>query len=95
VGLKVTAGEPVTPVPLNATLSGLSAALSVTVTLALRVPVAAGVKVTLMVHLAPAAKVLGLMGQVVAWAKSPELVPVTAMLLMVNGALPLLVKVTL
>src|SRR5947209_18957050 len=64
------------------------------VTLALRVPVAVGVKVTLMVQEALAASVLELLGQVLVWAKSPALVPVRPMLLMVRAALPLLVSVT-
>jgi hypothetical protein len=47
-----------------------------------------------MVQVAPAARVLGLLGQVLVWAKSPALVPVRPMLLMLRAALPLLVSVT-
>jgi hypothetical protein len=68
--------------------------LSLTVRLAVRAPVALGVKVTLMVQLLPAARVLGLMGQVLVWAKSPLLVPLIPMLLMVSAAFPLLVRLT-
>ncbi len=68
--------------------------MSVIDTLALRVPVAVGVKVTLMVQEAPAARVLDPVGQVLVWAKSPLLVPLKPMLLMVKAALPLLVNVT-
>jgi hypothetical protein len=46
------------PVPDSATVCGLVAALSVMLTAALRDPVAAGVKVMLIVHLAPAATLL-------------------------------------
>jgi hypothetical protein len=57
-------GIPSTPVPLRATDCGLPDALSVIVKLALRLPSAEGVKVTLMVQEAPAASVLELLGQV-------------------------------
>jgi hypothetical protein len=76
------------------TVWGLPLALSLMETLALRLPVAEGVKVTLMVQLLPAASVLGLLGQVLVWAKSPALVPVRVMLVMVRAAVPLLVRVT-
>ena len=66
-------------------------ALSVTVNAALRVPVAVGVNVTLMVQLAPAAT---LEPQVFVWAKSPPLAPAIPMPLIVNGALPVFVSVT-
>lgn len=94
VGFRVTAGAWTTPVPLSATLCGLPAALSLTEMLALRDPVAEGVKVTLIVQFAPAVSVLGLMGQVFDWAKSSAFVPVTVMLVMINAAVPLLVSVT-
>ena len=53
----------------------------------LREPVAVGVKVTLRVQLAPAAK---LEPQVLVWAKSP----LTVMLAIVRIALPVLLRVT-
>ena len=83
-----------TPVPLRATDCGLLLALSVMETVALRLPLVVGVKVTLMVQFDPAASVLDPVGQVVVWAKSPALVPARLMLLMVRAALPLLVSVT-
>ena len=93
VGLSVTAGAGVTPVPLSATLCGLPLALSLTVTLALRPPFAEGVKVTLMMQLTPAASVFGLSGQVFVWAKSPAFAPLSETLVMVSAAVPLLVSV--
>ena len=94
VGFSVTAGAETVPVPESATLCGLPAALSLIVTLALRLPVAVGENVTLSVQVAPAASVLGLSGQVFVCAKSPALAPLTPMLLIVNAAVPLLVSVT-
>jgi hypothetical protein len=52
-GDSVTAGA--VPVPLKATLCGLPAALSVTFTVAVRLPVLVGVNTTLIVQLAFAA----------------------------------------
>ena len=63
-----------------------------TVTVAVRVPAAVGLKVTLMVQLAPAAT---LEPQVLVWAKSLALVPESATLVMLKAALPELVRVTL
>src|SRR5213592_4126742 len=51
------------PIPERLTLCGLPEALSATVRLALRLPVAAGVKVTLMVQLELGPSVDGYMGQ--------------------------------
>ena len=48
----------VVPVPLRETVCGLAAALSVTLTAALREPLAVGLKVTLIVQLAAAASEL-------------------------------------
>ena len=58
---------------------------------AARAPLAEGVKVTLMVQLAPAATELP---QLLVWAKSLALVPESAMLVRVKAALPELVRVT-
>src|SRR5207302_1182611 len=85
---------PVTPVPLRLTACGLPAALSLTLTLALLVPVVVGANVTLMVQVPLTARVDGLNGHVFVWPKSPLLVPVTLMLVMVSAELPLLVRVT-
>ena len=78
------------PVPERLTVCGLPVALSVRVTAAVRVPLAVGVKVTLIVQLAPAAT---LDPQLLVWAKSPALVPVSAMLVMLKAALPVLFRV--
>jgi hypothetical protein len=69
--------------------------LSTTESVAALAPVALGVKVTLMVQALPAASVAELPGQVLVWTKSPLLVPVIVMLLIVSGPVPLLVRVTL
>src|SRR3954447_18671093 len=66
VGAGVTAG--CVPVPLRPAVCGLPVALSVTFTLALRLPVADGVKVTEIVQLPPAASVDGEVGHVLVWA---------------------------
>ena len=66
-------------------------ALSATLSVALRVPVAAGVKVTLIVQLEPAAT---LDPQVLACVKSLALVPETETLVTPKAALPVLVSVT-
>jgi hypothetical protein len=88
VGDSVTAGA--VPVPVRATAWGLFTALSVMVKLADLAPVAVGVNVTLMVQLAAAAK---LAPQLFVWAKSPLLLPVTVMLVRVNVAVPLFLRV--
>ena len=77
--------------PLKGTLWGLSGALSVTSTLPLRLPLAPGVNVMLMVQFAPGAS-----GdvQVLVCAKSDALVPLIAMVLIVSEPDPLLVTVT-
>ncbi len=66
-------------------------ALSATLRAALRVPVAAGVKVTLIAQLEPAAT---LDPQVLVRVKSLPLVPETEMLVTLRVALPVLVTVT-
>ena len=60
--------------------------MSVTVNVALRDPMAVGVKVTLIVQVPLAARVEGLIGQLLVCPKSPGLVPVKPMLVMVNAA---------
>ena len=82
----------VVPIPLSGTCCGLPLALSVTVKLAVRLPVVEGLNVRLTVQLLAAAKELA---QVVAVSgKSAASVPVTAMLVMVNVVVPTLVSVT-
>ncbi len=80
--------------PVRATdcwLLATSLLLSVISKVVVRVPVPVGAKVTLMVQLLPTATELP---QVLVSAKSPELPPVGAMLLIAKGALPWLVRVT-
>jgi len=87
-GLRLTVAPE--PVPVRLTVCGLPVALSVRVTAAVRVAVAAGVKVTLIEQLVPAAT---LDPQLLVWAKSPAFVPVSARLLRVKAALPVLFNV--
>ena len=79
-----------TPVPVSVIACGEPAALSVMVTEAARLPTASGSKVTEILQNAPAAT---LEPQVLVWPKSPELVPVTAMLID-KDAVPVLVSLT-
>ena len=90
-GDNVAAGAPPTPVPVRLTDCGELLALSVMVTDAVRAPFVVGLKVTLMVQPAPTAMVAP---QLLVCEKSPLLVPVTAMLVLVRDAVPLLVSVT-
>ena len=77
-----------TPVPVNPMLCGLPNALLVTVSVSVREPATVGVKVTLIVQFAPAARVAA---QVLVWAKSP----LALMPAIFSTAEPLLVRVTL
>ncbi len=90
MGVPVPPGLPV-PVPEKVTDCGLPVALSVRVRAAVKDPLAAGVKVTLIVQLAPAAT---LAPQLLVCAKSLGLVPVMAILVMLKAALPVLFRVT-
>src|SRR5438128_697379 len=94
MGAKVTAGA--MPVPARDTDCGLPAASSVMFTAAARTPGASGVKLTLIVQLAPGATELAPVGQVLpaAKAKSAACAPVMVMLVRFSGAPPLLVSVT-
>jgi len=88
----VTTGvPPVAPVPVRPTSCGLPEALSAMFTDAVRVPLAEGVKVTLMVQLAFAATVDP---QLFDCAKSAGFVPVSVMLVILSAVPPLLVSVT-
>src|SRR5437588_445160 len=80
--------------PLKGTLCGLPAALSLIDKLAVLLPAAMGVKVTFTEHEAPAASVLGLIGQLLVWAKSLALVPASPILVIVRAPEPLSVNVT-
>ena len=75
------------PVPVRLTVWGLPVALSVTVIVPGWLPVAVGVKVTLMEQLAPAAREAP---QVLVWAYGA----LATMLVMVSAAVPELVSVT-
>ena len=79
------------PVPERLAVWGLLLASSVTVKVPLRVPVAVGAKVTLIVQFAPAATLLP---QLFVCPKSPLLVPVMVMLVMLNAVPWELVSVT-
>ena len=72
---------PVIPVPVRATVCGLPDALSDTLTLAVLEPVVVGVNVALIVQLDPEPNVAP---QVFVCEKSPALVPVMEILLIVN-----------
>jgi hypothetical protein len=78
------------PTPVSGTDCGLPGALSVTLTAALRLPVAIGVKVTLIVQL-----LFGCSddGQLLVCPKSPLSAPVIWIDVMVSGKLPLFVRV--
>jgi hypothetical protein len=91
--MSVTAGW--LPLPLSGTVCGLPGALSVTERLALRLPVALGLKLTEIEQLAPGARVEGESGQVFVCAKSPASAPVIPIELIVSAPLPELVRVTL
>jgi hypothetical protein len=92
-GAGVTVGGAGNPVPLKPTESGLLLPLSVIVIAAARALATEGVNVTLIVQKAFAAIVEGLIGQLFVCAKSPEFVPVTAMLPIASGPGPLFVTV--
>src|SRR5206468_233151 len=92
VGANPTPGA--VPFPLRENICGLPPASSASDSVPVRAPEAVGVKVTLMVQFAPAAKVAGLVGQALApvlvAAKSPE----AANELIVKAAAPVFVSVT-
>jgi hypothetical protein len=81
----------IAPVPERGTVCGLPAALSVNERLALRVPAAEGVKITLMVQLALGLK---LEPQLLVSEKSAAFVPVTVILVSEREETPVFVSVT-
>jgi hypothetical protein len=84
--------ESAVPVPDNEISCGLAEPLSVMTSVAVRIPAAAGVNTTVMLHVAEGARVVP---QVFCeMEKSPVSVPVTLTLLMLIAAVPLLLKVT-
>ncbi len=78
------------PVPERLTAWGLPLALSAMLSEAVKLPLADGVKVTLIVQLAPAATELP---QLLVWAKSLGLVPVSARLVILMAAVPVFLRV--
>src|SRR2546428_2550497 len=83
------------PVPVGGTDCGLPGASSVMVTVAVRAPVAAGVKLMLIVHRARGVIEPAVVGWVLpaAKAKSAACAPVMVMLVRFSGVPPLLVSV--
>jgi hypothetical protein len=79
-----------TPLPVSVTVCGLPEALSVSVSVPVRAPLAVGVNVTLIVQLPPAAIVEGESGQLFVCAKSPVL----AMPVINKGPVPEFVIIT-
>ena len=79
------------PVPLSAIVCGEPFALSVMVTAAIAAPLAVGAKCPWMEQFAPTASIVP---QLLANKNSVAFVPVTAMLVNVSAAVPLLVSVT-
>ena len=90
VGEWLTTGAVCMPVPERVTVCGLPLALSEMLSEAVRLPVAAGVNVTLIVHLAPTANDLL---HVLVCAKLLALVPLTPRVVMLKAALPVLLRV--
>jgi hypothetical protein len=88
VGERLTAVA--VPVPERLTVWGLPAVLSVILTDAVRLPLAVGSKVTLIVQLAPTASELP---QLLVWAKSPALAPVIVTLEIFRVEAPVLLRV--
>lgn len=82
-GVSVACGA--VPVPAITADCGEPVALSATETTALRLPVAAGVNVTVIVHVAPTARELP---QLLLWVKLLAFVPVTEMPEIVSAAVP-------
>jgi hypothetical protein len=80
---ELTTYVPAEPIPEMAADCGEPAALSAAEIAALKVAADAGVKVTVMVQVAPAASEAG---QLLVWPKLPALVPVTEMLAIVKAA---------
>jgi hypothetical protein len=78
------------PVPERLTVCGLPLALSVMLSEAVRLPLAEGVNLTLIVQLAPAAT---LAPQLLLCAKSLGFVPMSARLEMLKAELPVLFSV--
>jgi hypothetical protein len=89
LGVSVAVGT-ATPVPLRLAVLVPAEVLSLTVTVAERDPVVAGVNVTVMVQMPPAGR---LPTQLLFWLKSPGLAPPSVMLLTVSEEAPVFVRV--
>ena len=93
VGLRLTMGAGVTPVPLSPAPCGLFVALSITEIVAVRLPVAVGRKSTWIVHDAPTATNVPTHRSLLS-PKSSGSVPPCRSPLMNSGAVPVLVSMT-
>ena len=82
------------PIPVSVVFCGLATPLSVIVNDAVRVPVPLGMNVTFTVQEAFAARVAGLIGQLLVCVKLNGFVPLMVMLAIVNEPGPLFVTVT-
>jgi hypothetical protein len=91
VGASVAVGTPANPVPLNPAVCGEPVALSAIVKLALLVPVAVGLNVTVKLQAAPTATLLP---QAFVTLKSPAFVPLIVTEEIVKAISPLFVSVT-
>lgn len=85
-------GPPVVPVPVSAAVCGLLGSLSATLRVAVAVPAAVGVKVTLIVQFAPAARVVP---QVVVSANNDADVPPIETAMALRVEVVLLLRVTI
>jgi hypothetical protein len=94
-GDKLAIGPPATlvPVPTSATVWAPGLELSETIAKALSALAVEGLNVKLIVQMLPGARILGDVGQLFIWVKSPLLVPVTAMLVILSPAFPVFVIV--
>jgi len=92
VGDTLTVGRVV--VPVNVTVPLVAGAATATVIVAERFALLFGVKVTLIVQLAPAARPVPPIGQFCVIPNRPGLVPPRMMLLILSGAFPMFFTVT-
>jgi len=90
VGVSITAGAGVVPLPLSGMVWGVPGASSAMLTLAARPPETVGENVTVIVHVAFAASEPG---QLFDCPKSPALAPVRPMLVIVIGPVPVFLSV--
>ena len=90
VGVSITAGAGVVPLPLSGMVWGVPGASSAMLTLAARPPETVGENVTVIVHVAFAASEPG---QQFYCTKSPALAPVSQMLVIVIGPVPVFLSV--